>query len=77
MARKGQDKSTELVGRKRGRYRAFDGQGVMIWECEDFESGLTKIPFGISVTMRAAQITDGSGEVIHTWDPNKMFGGKS
>lgn len=72
MARKG-DKTFETPKSKRGLYRAYDKQGTVVWECEDFEPGKSKVPFGISFAMAASQIVDAKGEVIHRWDPSKML----
>jgi len=62
--------------RKRGTYRAYAASGTVVWECEDFESGKTQIPFGVSMAMKAGKITDDNGAVIHMWDPWGMFGPK-
>ena len=77
MARKSEAKSTEVVSRKSGTYQAFDRQGTVIWECENFEAGRTQVPGGVSIGMKAARITDDNGKVIHTWDPSRMFDTKS
>lgn len=77
MARKAGDKpNAEMVRRKSGRYEAFDGNGTVIWSCDDFEGGIRQVPAGIAIAMKAGRITDGNGDVIHTWDPWGMFGEK-
>lgn len=72
MAKTLVDQRTD-VQRKAGHYRAFDGQGTVIWEQDPFVVGVDKIPGGLSEAMHACTITGPDGKLTHRWDPWKMF----
>lgn len=56
----------------RGHYMAYDRQGTVIWEDKDFIIGVSQLPPGLSIGMRACQVKNGK-TVLHQWDPDNMF----
>jgi len=74
MARKAEKKEMTVVTRKCGTYQAFDREGTVFWESAGFVAGVSLIPNGISMAMKAGRIVDDSGHTVHVWDPGGMLG---
>lgn len=59
--------------RPKGHYRAYSKEGKLIWEDPEFIVGSSQIPWGLSISMGAAEITDAKGHRVHTWDPHDIL----
>lgn len=72
MANSGTTKeaANDNVARVVGVYVGYDGDGVEVYRDESYEIGLTTIPYGLSISMKAMKILDPkTGEVLKSWNP--------